>query len=1677
MPPTPSVAPSPITKRSPLFWLRVGAALLAVAVLTVIATRFFPGAAVPRGVVQDTRILIPEARAADAFALVAENADAAGASIDTGFKVTAKVAVSADDVKRVLRVTPSVPVDVTSVGTNEFRVKPAEPLAPGRVYRLAVATIVQKDDGGRSNREFSWAVQTKDVFRVLSSVPGDASAGVPLDSVIEVTLSQTGWEDPKAVFSIEPNVDGRFEVHGRSLAFIPSKPLAAGRLYTATFKKGWKLAGSDLSLQADHVIRFETISEEYASGKTPTRVDPSGTFFEAAPNKEAFVQVYAPNRDVLSGPVTLTGFVLSKDDAKALITQTEQIPWWADATRRRGEAFGTYAKKQSFEVSAALEGGTDSYLTYLRVPGLAPGVYAVRIRPALKDQKAAADVSWFMLQVTNVATYVIADKGTTLLWAMNMDTQRPLSGLAVTADGKNATTDGDGVARLATPALITSTSTDAGVVIAEASGNGMESLIPISHRQFRWTYAYGPTADGSDQSYGYLFADRPLYRIHDSASFFGLSQDRDSRRPSGTLKVVLRRTGFLDFGSYGEKVYAETDVTPDEFGFVRGTMSWDTLAPGYYQLVLQRDGRDVSIRGIEVRDVVKPAFTIDVIPARSSIYAGDAVEGQVKVSLFDGTPMARQKVTVSQIGPYDQATVELMTDDLGMATYRFGSKRQTCDIAAAQVYCGGVWTDNVTVAPVDAEEAQIQSTAFVTVWAARVSTQLETTTKGDKATLSFLARRVDIAASEGREENSVLTDPVSGAAIKGRVVEQSWKRIEQGTTYDYVEKKVVPAYRYELQERDIAAIDLTTGKDGRATMEVAMTDNVSYRVVAATRDEKGADDIVTGYFSKGWYDRETYGQAGVLSLEPTTRRDDRPNYAIDEPVSFSFFKNGAKVPDRETPSFLFVEAMRGIRTAAVTNRSTYEFRYREELVPNMTLYGISFGPSGFVESSTGAAFDTDARKLKVTITPDRASYAPGAHVTAAVDIRTADNRPAAGARVAIAAVDEALLAAAYGGYEESPLSSIYGFVGDGILLTRISHESASKDLAFGGAERGGGGGETIRRNFKDTAAFDVLTADAQGHAVLSFTAPDNITSWRLTAVAATPDLNAGSAQGKVAVTKPVFVDAVIPQTLLAADAPILKLRAFGTGLGTNEQVAIGLESPSLGIAARTVTTTAGTPVYVPVDHLTAGEHIVTMRVNASKGTDAIERRVRVLDSRFTKDDLATVELGAGTTLSDAGVGPEVDVTFMGRGQTGYLGRIQALSEPWSARAEAKIAARIARTMLRNVFGRTETPDPESVLAYQQSSGGISPLPYASEDVELSAKVAATDPDAVDRTQLSNYLWKIADGDVSREEAIRALSGLAALGEPVLGRLNVVRNEQDLSWREKLALARGLEAAGDREASRAILDDLLNGSEERDGLIRLTVDDDPRIVMESTAEAAALAASLAHPKAGGLDAYVAKNWDADTMDDLDRAYFLSRVIPTLAAGDASLTYAAGSDERTIELKNGEPKTVTLTSAEAKAFRVVSANGPLAAMFVRRTTGALKTVPEVSLTRAYAAPGTSIDKLTEGDTVLVTLTPEWQKNAQDGCYIVRDRLPSGLAPLQSLQVYAYDTIGAYPVDVSNNEISFVACKGDKPGTKGERDIVYRARVVSRGTYLAEPASLQSMVAPSVAALTDSKTITIK
>ncbi len=91
------------------------------------------------------------------------------------------------------------------------------------------------------------------------------------------------------------------------------------------------------------------------------------------------------------------------------------------------------------------------------------------------------------------------------------------------------------------------------------------------------------------------------------------------------------------------------------------------------------------------------------------------------------------------------------------------------------------------------------------------------------------------------------------------------------------------------------------------------------------------------------------------------------------------------------------------------------------------------------------------------------------------------------------------------------------------------------------AKGGGGGAEaaggfTVRGDFRDTAYWKAdVTTDANGLATVSFTLPDNLTTWRMSAIAITKDGLVGEGQSDVRSTKDLLIRPVTPRFMVVGD--------------------------------------------------------------------------------------------------------------------------------------------------------------------------------------------------------------------------------------------------------------------------------------------------------------------------------------------------------------------------------------------------------------------------------------------------------------------------------------------------------------------------------------------------------------
>ncbi|WP_152974031.1 alpha-2-macroglobulin family protein [Levilinea saccharolytica] len=212
------------------------------------------------------------------------------------------------------------------------------------------------------------------------------------------------------------------------------------------------------------------------------------------------------------------------------------------------------------------------------------------------------------------------------------------------------------------------------------------------------------------------------------------------------------------------------------------------------------------------------------------------------------------------------------------------------------------------------------------------------------------------------------------------------------------------------------------------------------------------------------------------------------------------------------------------------------------------------------------------RTLTVEAQPEQAEIEPGAQTAVSVTVRSAQGQPVKGAEVAVFVVDEAVLALSQYTLQD-PLSLFYSHrssdtesyytrasvllidpralaqqaqaeremkAGAGVpmpaaapMATMVA-EAAPQDMAFDGANAAQP--VRIRVDFNPLAVFaPTVQTDANGQARVPFTLPDNLTRYRIMAVAVEDGRNFGTGEANLTARLPLMVRPSAPRFLNFGD--------------------------------------------------------------------------------------------------------------------------------------------------------------------------------------------------------------------------------------------------------------------------------------------------------------------------------------------------------------------------------------------------------------------------------------------------------------------------------------------------------------------------------------------------------------
>ena len=908
----------------------------------------------------------------------------------------------------------------------------------------------------------------------------------------------------------------------------------------------------------------------------------------------------------------------------------------------------------------------------------APTLYAVKVGGSAlsKDNAGLANATVALVQITDLG--VTARLGTQegMVWVTGVSDGKPRANAEVTLHGPDgavlatARTDAQGLAQLRDFAETLAArdeesseydSPEGGyVAVRLGSDRALVAVNQYDQDLNSWSFGIG-SAWGGDRFpiAGAVFAERGIYRPGEQVHLKAIVR-------SGPLGA-LRRPARVDSVRWvlsdreGNDTFTRTASLSD-FGTAQHVVELPVNAPvGTHgvRIMLKRRGawRTIANTNYRVGEYRPPEFLVDVV-ARTVVGApGADVRFGVTARYLFGAPMARAQVSwearEERIWPWELSIPGLDGWMIGNNTW--DSSREQ---GVAGTFASGVDTlddrgDRTLTVRVPTRSSGVTSRVVL----AGAVTDVNRQVVGSVASAVVHPARFYIASRvagtswfwRADETQRVAVRTVrpdgtteSGVRVTGRIVRREWHRVRR-------ERDGVAEMIAEWVTDTVGTCDITTAAE---PVECAVTPRgggvhtIEFRAVDA--DGRAAvtsfSRWVTGPGFVPWSD-ETQFKMELLA--------DRDRYAVGDTATVMIAS-----PFTDAEAWVTVEREQVIdqRRIRITSGSqTIRVPITEAFVPNafvsvVVVRGRNAPPGklddpgrptmrvGYVELRV----TPEVKRLRVGLSLSKPDYRPGD--TAVVKVAVRDVRGAgARAEVALWAVDEGVLALT--GYKTpDPLDLIYRRRELGMRLAS-NLVSVTPQVAEGEKGRrapGGGGGadgaEVLRSRFKTTAFYlgDVVT-DSAGNAETRARLPDNLTTFRLMAVAVTESDRYGSGELPMLVTRPVVARPALPRFVRPGDT----LQA-GTVVNRRDGVAAQATVKSqstgvrlLGAAERTVPLAAGRGGEARFRYVAVPGDSAAFRfdVRSARDVDAVRVAVPVKPDFFARShviagmlhDSATVE--------------------------------------------------------------------------------------------------------------------------------------------------------------------------------------------------------------------------------------------------------------------------------------------------------------------------------------------------------------------------------------------------------------------------------------------------------------------
>ena len=885
-----------------------------------------------------------------------------------------------------------------------------------------------------------------------------------------------------------------------------------------------------------------------------------------------------------------------------------------------------------------------------------PGMYFLELAAAEVDKGAYADGGREKVLVNFTDIGVVSKLSPTrgLVWATKLSTGKPLPGATVSVrDGHGkvtwtGTTDGSGIAMLP------------GVTALGASDETMSNLRIYVQQQADWTMI-NPTATGGLSTWafnvsaergnapvrlrGFMHTDRGLYRPGDKVHVKGLARvtklGEPLALPAQGKKVAVEVTG----------PQGKSDLTTQATLSAFGGFWFDIDLPGDARLgdytVTATLEHGTFTRSFTVEDYRPATFEVAGTTKESSIVGRGDVHGAVTASYFYGAPVRNASVDVTVHSrkrrvSFDKLPEFEFGDERNFESYyMYESDDAQTMVTEDHVALDAKGTGNFTFSGRPRRDHERRCGTCSVLRRDVHSPSNEVISKsftipyfrskryfGIKSPGYFL----EIGKPQKFEITSVAPDgKFIGGNAKVKVTRRDWNCVWEDWGYR-------GSYQCKDTEQTLLdkPIQITGGKP--AEIEFTPAGSGDYLVVVEGENDKqevapAAQRLYAWGDGGGSWKSDDKLEFDIAADKREYKAGDTANLILKTDLANA---TGLVTIERDG-----VIEQRLIDLTPTTKRLSIPIvaSYAPNVYVSVALVQgrTGDGPRGRPRMRMGIAnlaVRPEDNRLTVSIASDKPQYRPGDQVTTTVKVVNAQGKPVS-AEVSITAADEGVLSLiAY--KTPDPVPTFYAAWGLGV--TSATQFEYIRDIPAPNVERPATGGDsvgTVRSRFVASAVWvPGAVTDANGVATVTFTAPDNLTAFRMMAVAADNTYRFGSAEKRFTVSKPLQLHSALPRFVDLGDAlqaGVVVHNETGKPGTATVKLAGDEHVRAAGPAEKTVTVGVGgrVPVLFELAPAAVGTAALTFSVAMNNETDAVKLELPVKHP----GNLKTADIDHGATTA------------------------------------------------------------------------------------------------------------------------------------------------------------------------------------------------------------------------------------------------------------------------------------------------------------------------------------------------------------------------------------------------------------------------------------------------------------